>query len=579
MYADAYAAWLRDFAADREMTLELEGIRGNDAEIQDRFYTALSFGTAGMRGVLGAGTNRMNVYTVRRATRGLADYIAGCDDGGDRPSPRERGVVIAYDSRRLSDRFALETARVLADSGVKAHLFPSLRPVPVLSFAVRALGAVAGVVITASHNPPQFNGYKVYWDDGAQLPPERADAVLALIERHGYAEPAPMDEATAREKGLLVTVDQDIDNAYIERIKTLSLRPDLLRAEGSALKLVYTPLYGSGCVPVCRVLREMGVTNLLVVREQEAPDGNFPTIKTPNPEEADAYRLAVQLADQKGADVCLATDPDCDRLGVAVRGKDGTFVQLSGNQIGCLLLEYILDARKKAGTLPKNALAVKSIVSTELARAICEPYGVQMVDTLTGFKFIAERIQQAETTGEHTFLFGFEESYGYLSSTFVRDKDAVNAALLFTELLLSLTRAGQTVWDKLDEIQRRHGYSVDRVVSVTLAGEDGVQRMRGIMDSLHGPGKAPRDIAGLSVLAARDYETGLRAPMGGAPEPMGLPKSNVVYFELENRCWVCVRPSGTEPKIKLYVNARAGGEAEAAALADRICTAAEALLK
>ena len=570
-YREAYEKWLKEFANDKKTIAELTAIAGDEKEIEDRFYTGLSFGTAGMRGVLGAGENRMNVYTVRKATRGLADYI------NRQPGAAARGVVIAYDSRRMSAEFAKETALVLAKNGVKARLFPSLRPVPVLSFSVRHMKAVAGVVITASHNPPQYNGYKVYWEDGAQLPPERADEVLAMIRAHDYADCEPMDEQAALASGLLEYVPAAVDDAYIAQVKTLSIRPELLREHGSELKIVYTPLHGSGNLPVRRVLKEMGVTNLLVVREQEAPDGNFPTVKVPNPENADTFAMAIELANREGADCCFATDPDCDRLGVATRKPDGTFALLTGTQIGCLLLNYILESLSEAGRLPKNGAAVKSIVSTELARSIAESYGVAMIDVLTGFKFIAEQIQHFEETGEHTFLFGFEESYGFLSSTFVRDKDAVNASLLVTELALYLRTQGRTLWDELQRIFEKYGHSVEHVSSVTLPGKDGVAKMKQIMAGLRA--NAPKSLAGLSVLAVRDYKTGLRTDADGETAQMGLPVSDVLYYELEGRNWVCVRPSGTEPKIKLYVNTRAASTVAALDLNAALEKAAQAQLK
>ena len=569
-YREAYEAWKRDFAEDAATQAELAAIAGDEKEIEDRFYTELSFGTAGMRGVLGAGLNRMNLYNVRKATAGLADYIKQIEGGP------ERGVAIAYDSRRMSPEFAREAALILAANGIKAHLFSSLRPVPVLSFAVRHLGTVAGIVITASHNPPQYNGYKVYWEDGAQLPPDRADEVLACIRARTYANSLPMEELDAIGQGLLTYIDAAVDDAYINAVKTLAVQPALLYDHGKDLKIVYTPLHGSGNIPVRRVLTEMGVTNLLVVPEQEDPNPDFPTIKVPNPEEPDTFRLAIALADSQGADACFATDPDCDRLGVATRGPDGKFILLTGNQIGCLLLHYILSSRAQQLTLPDNGAAVKSVVSTELARDIAESYGVTMIDTLTGFKFIAEQIQHFEETGAHTFLFGFEESYGYLSSTFVRDKDAVNASLLVTELVLSLKMQGKTLWDRLQEIYARYGYAVERVRSVSLPGKDGLARMGEIMKALRA--NPPKDLGGLSTLAVRDFLTGLRTDAQGSAS-MGLPASDVLYYELEGGCWICIRPSGTEPKIKLYVNTRADAQDKADALADTLEKAAQELLK
>ena len=485
----SYAQWLKDFASDPETVAELESIRGNDAEIEDRFYTELSFGTAGMRGVLGAGTNRMNRYNVRRATKGLAAYLH------TQPGAAERGVVIAYDSRRCSDLFARETAQVLCQEGVKAYLFDALRPVPILSYAVRHLGAAAGVVITASHNPPQYNGYKVYGEDGAQLGPEAAAGVTSFIRATPYTACVLMDMEEAKAKGLLHIIgNKEVDDDYIAQVKTLCVNPEMLAREGGSLSIVYTPLHGSGNVPVRRILKEVGITHVSVVKEQELPDPNFSTLKVPNPEDPSAFTLAMKLADEVGADVIFGTDPDCDRLGVAVRDKEGKFQLLTGNQIGCVLLHYILSSRKAQGTLPANGAAVKSIVSTSLANRICEDYGVEMFETLTGFKFIGEKIQQFQDTGSHTFLFGFEESYGFLSSTFVRDKDGVNASLLIAELAASCKAQGITLYDRLQEIFARYGTFVEKVVSTTLPGKDGVARMQQIMKDLRA--EAPKEIAG-----------------------------------------------------------------------------------
>ena len=566
----AYEQWLRDFADDPETVAELESIRSDSAEIEDRFYTELSFGTAGMRGVLGAGTNRMNRYNVRRATCGLAAYLK------QQPGAAERGVVIAYDSRRFSALFARETALVLCQEGVHAYLFDALRPVPILSYAVRHLGAAAGVVITASHNPPQYNGYKVYGADGAQLGPEAAAGVTACIRALSYADCRLMEEDEARAKGLLHIIgDREVDDDYIAQVKTLCVNPEMLAREGGSLSIVYTPLHGSGNVPVRRILQEVGITHVAVVKEQELPDPDFSTLKVPNPEDPAAFTLAIRLADEVGADVVFGTDPDCDRLGVAVRDREGKFQLLTGNQIGCVLLHYILSSRKAQGALPANGAAVKSIVSTSLANRICEDFGVTMFETLTGFKFIGEKIQQFQDTGSHTFLFGFEESYGFLSSTFVRDKDGVNASLLIAELAAACKAQGITLYDRLQEIFARYGTFVDRVVSTTLPGKDGVARMQQIMKELRA--EAPKELAGLKVTAVRDYLRGVRVE-NGVETPTGLPASDVLYFELEGGSWVCVRPSGTEPKIKLYVNTNAPDAAQAQALNDALCDAARALM-
>ena len=567
----SYAQWLKDFASDPETVAELESIRGNDAEIEDRFYTELSFGTAGMRGVLGAGTNRMNRYNVRRATKGLAAYLH------TQPGAAERGVVIAYDSRRCSDLFARETAQVLCQEGVKAYLFDALRPVPILSYAVRHLGAAAGVVITASHNPPQYNGYKVYGEDGAQLGPEAAAGVTSFIRATPYTACVLMDMEEAKAKGLLHIIgNKEVDDDYIAQVKTLCVNPEMLAREGGSLSIVYTPLHGSGNVPVRRILKEVGITHVSVVKEQELPDPNFSTLKVPNPEDPAAFTLAMKLADEVGADVIFGTDPDCDRLGVAVRDKTGKFQLLTGNQIGCVLLHYILSSRKAQGTLPANGAAVKSIVSTSLANRICEDYGVEMFETLTGFKFIGEKIQQFQDTGSHTFLFGFEESYGFLSSTFVRDKDGVNASLLIAELAASCKAQGITLYDRLQEIFARYGTFVEKVVSTTLPGKDGVVRMQQIMKDLRA--EAPQEIGGLKVTAVRDYLRGVRVE-NGVETPTGLPTSDVLYFELEGGNWVCVRPSGTEPKIKLYVNTNHKCPETARTLNETLCAASQALMQ
>ena len=569
-YRQEYQKWLTMFADDEATVRELKAIEKDDKEVEDRFYTELSFGTAGMRGVIGAGLNRMNVYNVRRATKGLAMYLknAGTSD---------RGVAIAYDSRHFSDVFAKQTALVLAANGVKAFLFDSLRPVPVLSYAVRHLNAAAGVVVTASHNPPQYNGYKVYAEDGAQLGPEAAGEVTKYIRSLDFPECTPMDEKEALEKGLLNIIgDKEVDSDYIAMIKSLALRPELLAKEGPNLKIVYTPLHGSGNVPVRRMLKELGVTHVSVVKEQELPNGDFPTVTAPNPEDPAAFKLAIPLAEQVGATVVFGTDPDCDRMGVAVKDKEGVFHTLTGNQIGCLLLSHVLESRRLKGILPENAAVVKSIVSTEMARAIAEDYGCTVFDVLTGFKFIGEKIQQFSETGAHTFVFGFEESFGFLSGTQVRDKDGVNASLLLTESACTAMSEGTTLYDKLQELYKKYGYYTEKVVSVTLPGKDGVQRMKDIMAGLRA--NPPKALAGLKVTAVRDYQSGCRTACDGAQTKLDTPPSNVLYFELENSNWVCIRPSGTEPKIKLYVNTKETTAEASAELNEKLGEAAQALM-
>lgn len=547
MAYDAYQKWLALFSHDAATVRELREIAGNKPEIEDRFYRALEFGTAGMRGVIGMGLNRMNVHNVRRVTAALAKIIKNHPDGA------ARGVVVGYDSRNMSPEFAKEAALTLAASGVKAMLFSALTPVPILSFSVRHLNAIAGIEITASHNPAPYNGYKVYWEDGGQLPPHRADEVTVEIERTSYAEAVKMDEGAALSVGLLKWVGPEVDDAYIAAVKKLQVNPELAREMGAQLKIVYTPLNGAGNVPVRRILREIGMQNVYVVPEQELPDGNFPTVKVPNPEDPDAFRLAIALQKKLGADLCVGTDPDCDRVGVACLTDSGDVRMLTGNQIGCLLLDYICLQKKARGTLPANGAAVSSIVSTDMAKAICESFGVKHIEVLTGFKFIAEQIQHFEDTGAHIFLFGFEESYGYLSGTDVRDKDGVNAVMLIAEAAAYYKKRGMTLADAADALGKKYGYYGDHVISVTLAGKDGRAQIDAIMHRLHS--QKLESIGGSAVLATRDYLKGARVTADGAAEPTGLPASDVLYYELAGGAWVCVRPSGTEPKIKAYINA------------------------
>ena len=542
-----YEQWLRDFADDAETVQDLLSIKDDPKEIEDRFYRDLEFGTAGMRGVLGAGTNRLNKYNVRRVSRALAKYILTTPDGA------QKGVAIAYDSRRKSTEFAREAALVLCAAGVKVFLYDSLRPVPVLSFTVRHLGCIAGIVITASHNPAQYNGYKVYWTDGAQMPPESVKGITDLLPQTSFAESLPMDEQAALDKGLLTYIPKAVDDAYIAAIKKLAVNPELTREMGDVLKIVYTPLHGSGNIPVRRIFDEIGMKHVYVVKEQELPDGEFPTVKVPNPEDPAAFTLALQMQKALGADLCVGTDPDCDRVGIACM-TDGGLRLLNGNQIGCLLLHYILSQKKQRGELPANAAAVTTIVSTEMARAIAEDFGCKLIKVLTGFKYIAEQIHIFETTGCNTFMFGFEESYGYLSGTDVRDKDGVNACMLIAEAASWYKKMyNKTLADAIDMLYEQYGYYGDKVTSFVLPGKDGLEKMQHTVAALRE--NPPKDFAGEKVVAVRDYQTSVRTACDGGTEVLTLPKSNVMYFELENKAWICVRPSGTEPKIKLYVNA------------------------
>ncbi len=567
---ELYRQWLADFADDADTVADLKAIENDPKEIEDRFYKELEFGTAGMRGVLGAGTNRLNIYNVRRVTRALAKYILTTPDGA------EKGVAIAYDSRHMSDVFAKQAALVLCNAGVKAYLFDSLRPVPVLSFTIRHLKGIAGIVITASHNPKQYNGYKAYWTDGGQMPPESVKGITDRLPGTTYAESVPMDEAEALAKGLLTYIGKDVDDAYIAAVRKLSVNPELAREMGKTLKIVYTPLHGSGNIPVRRIFREIGMENVYVVPEQELPDGDFPTVKVPNPEDPGAFALALKMQEKLGADLCVGTDPDCDRVGIACMTESGPRL-LNGNQIGCILLHYILSQKKERGELPANAAAVTTIVSTDMAAAIAKSFGCEMIEVLTGFKYIAEQIHRFETTGCNTFMFGFEESFGYLSGTDVRDKDGVNACMLIAEAAAWYKKMyNKTLVDAIDMLYEQYGYYGDKVTSFVLPGKDGLEKIQTVMQALRA--NPPKSFAGTDVKALRDYQTSKRI-CGEAVEELTLPKSNVLYFELEGGAWICVRPSGTEPKIKLYVNAVSGSAGETQRLLNAYSDAAVKLLK
>ena len=567
---ELYRQWLADFADDADTVADLKAIENDPKEIEDRFYKELEFGTAGMRGVLGAGTNRLNIYNVRRVTRALAKYILTTPDGA------EKGVAIAYDSRHMSDVFAKQAALVLCNAGVKAYLFDSLRPVPVLSFTIRHLKCIAGIVITASHNPKEYNGYKAYWTDGGQMPPESVKGITDRLPETTYAESVPMDEAEALAKGLLTYIGKDVDDAYIAAVKKLSVNPELAREMGKTLKIVYTPLHGSGNIPVRRIFREIGMENVYVVPEQELPDGDFPTVKVPNPEDPGAFALALKMQEKLGADLCVGTDPDCDRVGIACMTESGPRL-LNGNQIGCILLHYILSQKKERGELPANAAAVTTIVSTDMAAAIAKSFGCEMIEVLTGFKYIAEQIHRFETTGCNTFMFGFEESFGYLSGTDVRDKDGVNACMLIAEAAAWYKKMyNKTLVDAIDMLYEQYGYYGDKVTSFVLPGKDGLEKMQAVMQALRA--NPPKSFAGTDVKALRDYQTSKRI-CGETVEKLTLPKSNVLYFELEGGAWICVRPSGTEPKIKLYVNAVSGSAGETQRLLNAYSDAAVKLLE
>ncbi|MDO4549203.1 MAG: phospho-sugar mutase [Clostridia bacterium] len=567
-YREQYERWLDMFKDDKATYDELIALK-DEQEIEDRFYTSLKFGTAGMRGVLGAGLNRMNVYNVRRATAALAMYIL------TQPQNAQRGVAIAYDSRRNSDLFAKQAALTLCARGVKVYLFDSLRPVPELSFTVRYLNCIAGIVVTASHNPAEYNGYKVYWEDGGQVSPEIASQITRLIDTIDYPEALPMDEDEAVSKGLLNIIGAQIDDAYISAVKKLCVNPQLAREMGGQLKIVYTPLHGSGNIPVRRILKEIGFKQVYVVPEQELPDPNFSTVRLPNPEDPAAFTLALKLQEKLDADVVFGTDPDCDRVGIAVKDKMGQTHILTGNQTGCLLLDYILSQKQAQGKLPSDGAAVKSIVTTEMARAICRKFSVKLFDVLTGFKFIAEMIHRFETDHDHEFLFGFEESYGYLSGTDVRDKDGVNACMLIAETAAWYKKRGMTLYEALNDLFEKYGHYGERVKSVTLKGKDGLDKMSAIMTRLRV--NPPERFGSFEVVASRDYQSGIRDEHG-VKSHLGLPVSNVLYYELTNKAWICIRPSGTEPKIKLYVNAVSKSAEQTNKYLDELMNSAEELV-
>lgn len=546
-YQERYEAWLHNPYFDEMTRQELAALDGNEKEKEDRFYTDLVFGTGGLRGIIGAGTNRINIYTIRRATQGLADYILSIGE-----KAKEQGVAIAYDSRFQSDTFALEAALVLVGNGIRVFLFDELRPTPELSFSVRTLKAVAGIVITASHNPAQYNGYKVYWEDGGQIPPERADEVLNRIDAiTDFSLIRRMAEVDAREKKLLIMIGADIDRKYLDAVKTLCIQPELLKKVGKDFKLVYTPIHGSGNKLVRRILFEAGLSNVIVVKEQELPDPAFSTVKSPNPEEREAFTIAIALAESLDIDLIIGTDPDCDRVGVVVRNPQGAYVVLTGNQIGCLLLHYILSQKKAMGMLPNDARVIKTIVTTEMARKICEDFQVEIIDVLTGFKFIGEKIQEFEDTGRGHYLFGFEESYGYLAGTFVRDKDGVITSMLVAETAAYYQSKGLSLYEGLQELFKQYGYFKEKLTSFTLQGKEGVEKISKIMENLRT--QTPDCFGNRKIVGVRDYKNSQRKDLIlGNIEALSLPLSDVLYFEIEDGSWVCVRPSGTEPKIKIY---------------------------
>lgn len=546
-YKEQYIFWCENDYFDGETKKELQAIAGDDKQIEDRFYKDLEFGTGGLRGVIGAGTNRMNVYTVRKATQGLANYII-------KQGASDKGVAIAYDSRFMSPEFADVAALCLNANGIKSYVFESLRPTPELSFAVRKLGCTAGIVVTASHNPPEYNGYKVYWEDGAQITaPKDTDIINEVKAVTDYAFVKTMDKEDAKKQGLYNVIGQEIDDAYMIELKKQIIHPEIIKAVAKDIKIVYTPLHGTGNLPVRRVLKELGFENVYVVPEQELPDPKFTTLEYPNPEDPKAFTLALKLAKEKDADIVLATDPDADRLGIYAKDtKSGEYVSFTGNMSGMLIAEYILRERKAVGTLPSNAALIKTIVTTNLADALTSQYGVDMIEVLTGFKYIGEQIKLFEQTGSHEYVFGLEESYGCLAGTHARDKDAVVAVMCLCEVAAWCKYNKITVWDQMINIYEKYGFYKEDIHTVTMKGIDGAEQIANIMTNLRT--NPPKEFGDVKVLKFRDYSQDMVKDLAtGEITPANLPKSNVLYFECENDYWCCARPSGTEPKIKFYM--------------------------
>ncbi|AOU00371.1 phospho-sugar mutase [Bacillus velezensis] len=544
-WSKSYERWNQAEQLDSELKKLLADAEGNEQLLEDFFYKNLEFGTGGMRGEIGPGTNRMNIYTVRKASAGLAAYIA--KQGED---AKKRGVAIAYDSRHKSPEFAMEAAKTLASQGIQTYVFDELRPTPELSFAVRKLNAYAGIVVTASHNPPEYNGYKVYGDDGAQLPPKEADIVIAEVNAiENELTIQVEDEQTLKEKGLIKIIGEEIDKPYTEKLTSISVHPEL--SDEVDVSVVFTPLHGTANKPVRRGLEALGYKNVTVVKEQELPDPDFSTVKSPNPEEHAAFEYAIKLGEEQNADILVATDPDADRLGIAVKNSEGKYTVLTGNQTGALLLHYLLSEKKKQGTLPENGVVMKTIVTSELGRAVASSFGLDTVDTLTGFKFIGEKIKEYEKSGQYTFQFGYEESYGYLIGDFARDKDAIQAALLAVEVCAFYKKQGMSLYDALLSIFKEYGYYREGLKSLTLKGKQGAEQISAILTSFRND--PPKQMAGKQITQAEDYSTGKRTVFADHhEEDIDLPKSNVLKYFLEDGSWFCLRPSGTEPKVKFY---------------------------
>lgn len=554
-YLEEYNEWLSNTYFDEATRKELEALKDNDKEIKERFYKNLEFGTGGLRGILGAGTNRMNIYTVRKATQGLANYII-------KQKGESRGVAIAYDSRRMSPQFALEAALCLAANNIKVYLYDSLRPTPQLSYTVRELACIAGIVITASHNPPEYNGYKVYWEDGGQITyPKDVEIIDEVNAINNFSVAKTISQDEARKKGLLVFIGKEIDEKYISRLKKLVINP--VSDEGKELSIVYTPLHGSGNIPARRILKELGFTNVFVVAEQEHPDSEFSTVGYPNPEDPGVFVLAKELAKKVNADIILATDPDADRLGVQVRDNKGEYVLFNGNMTGALIAEYIFSQREKQGTLPKNSALVKTIVTGNLSDRIAKEYNAKLIEVLTGFKYIGEQIKLFEETGSYEYIFGYEESYGYLVGTHSRDKDAIVSVMILCEAAAYYKSQGISLYEQMENIYKKYGYYEEETVSVTLKGIEGMEKIKSIMEGYRkNPPKAAGDY---QILRFRDYMADtITDTKTGEVIPTGLPKSDVLYYEMNDDAWCAIRPSGTEPKIKFYYGVKGDSKTDAA---------------
>ena len=571
-YMEEYRFWLDDPYFDEETKKELKAIEADEAQIEDRFYKDLEFGTGGLRGVIGAGTNRMNIYTVRKATQGLANYIL-------KAGTQAKGVAIAYDSRRMSPEFADEAGLCLAANGIKAYVFDALRPTPELSFALRTLGCTAGIVVTASHNPPEYNGYKVYWEDGAQVTSPRDKEIIGEVRAvTDYNSVKTMSKDEAIKAGLYESIGKAIDDAYMVELKKQIIHPEIIKQVADDIKIVYTPFNGTGNVPARRILKEIGFKNVYVVPEQEMPDPDFTTLEYPNPEDPKAFKLALKLAKEVKADIVLATDPDADRLGIyAYDTKSGEYVSFTGNMSGMLIADYILSERTATGTMPKDPMLVKTIVTTNMADRIVKKYNVDLVELLTGFKYIGEQIKWALEKGDHNYVFGLEESYGCLAGTHARDKDAIVAVMLLCEVAAWCKHNGKTVWDRMIEMYEEYGYFKETQYSLTLKGVEGSKQIAAIMEKLRN--NPPKMLGDLKVLKFRDYDKDVIKDMAtGDTCSTGLPKSNVLYFDLEDDAWCCARPSGTEPKLKFYMGVKGSSLDDATAKNNALTDAVKALL-